>query len=233
MSQPVTEPLPEKAVLDLYASLCELRPADRPVAALEALSSRSGHANGMSAMTLGDANRLFWSLRPSGRAPVQSQLQCVGCGDWLELPLPAGFAVPDSRKDRVTIEHDGRTYTLRQPTHADLVTGMEAGGPPKFPVEVLSPGAPWKDADFRDKAAMALDKADPGLDLVFDVTCEQCGTETRGQLDPFAFFWSALKVRANALLNEITRLASAFGWSEQDCLAVSPSRRRLYLERLS
>jgi hypothetical protein len=55
-----------------------------------------------------------------------------------------------------------------------------------------------------------------------------CGHETT-QLDTAALLWDEITARAGALLHEVHRLASAYGWSEAQILALSPARRARYL----
>ena len=44
-----------------------------------------------------------------------------------------------------------------------------------------------------------------------------------------AFFWSEIDAWAGRILQQVHVLASAYGWSERDVLALSPVRRQLYL----
>jgi hypothetical protein len=45
-----------------------------------------------------------------------------------------------------------------------------------------------------------------------------------------AYFWSEINAWAYRLLGEVHSLASAYGWREEDILAMSPWRRHVYLE---
>jgi hypothetical protein len=44
-----------------------------------------------------------------------------------------------------------------------------------------------------------------------------------------AFFWEEIDVWAERTLSDVHRLASAYGWSESDILALGPRRRQRYL----
>jgi len=48
--------------------------------------------------------------------------------------------------------------------------------------------------------------------------------------DILTYLWSEIEDWAQRLLLEVHTLALAYGWSERDILAMSPRRRRLYLE---
>ena len=57
-----------------------------------------------------------------------------------------------------------------------------------------------------------------------------CGHEWDELFDVVSFVWAELEVQACRLLQEVHVLARAYGWREGDVLALSPRRRRLYLE---
>jgi hypothetical protein len=62
------------------------------------------------------------------------------------------------------------------------------------------------------------------------LTCPQCAHQWQAPLDIVSFLWSEVHAWAIRLLREIHELASAYGWSEAEILALSPWRRRAYLE---
>ena len=49
-------------------------------------------------------------------------------------------------------------------------------------------------------------------------------------LDPVAFLWAELDGWARRLAGEVHLLAAVYGWGEAEILAMSPPRRRLYLD---
>ncbi len=76
----------------------------------------------------------------------------------------------------------------------------------------------------------ALDALDPQADLVLALQCVACGHAGGGaQLDPGALLWDEIDAHARLLLGEVHRLASAYGWSEAEILALGPARRSAYL----
>ena len=79
-------------------------------------------------------------------------------------------------------------------------------------------------------AAMA--EADPQADVRVALACPGCRQGWLAGFDILAFFWAELHSWASGLLREVHTLASAYGWSEPAILALSPRRRRLYLEIL-
>jgi rubredoxin len=81
-----------------------------------------------------------------------------------------------------------------------------------------------------DNVCTAMAQADPWGDIRLEVTCPECGTKWKSAFDIGAFLWRELDAWARRLLREIHCLASAFGWSERDILALSARRRAMYLE---
>lgn len=74
--------------------------------------------------------------------------------------------------------------------------------------------------------------ADPQADVHLALDCPDCGHQWRAAFDIVSFFWSEIGVWAKRVLREVHILASAYGWREDDILAMSPWRRQVYLEML-
>jgi hypothetical protein len=105
-------------------------------------------------------------------------------------------------------------------------------------VSRLDPGAERADrpelgalpAEVRDRIIAAVAEADPAADVRLLVPCVECGHRTRAAVDVAACLWAELDGWARGLLADVHVLASAYGWTEPDVLALSPTRRRYYLE---
>lgn len=84
------------------------------------------------------------------------------------------------------------------------------------------------------EAALAVAEAVEGLDplaaIVFSLACPDCGAAFETPFDPPSFVWHELATIANRLMVEVNQLARTYGWREADILALSPMRRRAYLE---
>jgi hypothetical protein len=62
------------------------------------------------------------------------------------------------------------------------------------------------------------------------ISCDACGESWTRVLDVDDYLWCELDAWAARTLQDIHLLATAYGWSEAQVLAVSPRRRRRYLE---
>ncbi|MGW5444336.1 T4 family baseplate hub assembly chaperone [Streptomyces asiaticus] len=80
------------------------------------------------------------------------------------------------------------------------------------------------------RLAEAAERADPAADVTLSVACPECGEVTRAELDIASYLWAELDHWARDLLLDVHLLATAYGWSEPQILALSPLRRRYYLE---
>ncbi|CAL9350299.1 hypothetical protein SUDANB106_00455 [Streptomyces sp. enrichment culture] len=80
------------------------------------------------------------------------------------------------------------------------------------------------------RVAEAAERADPAADVTLRVSCPECGGTTRAELDIASYLWAELDAWARDLLLDVHLLAGAYGWTEPEILALSPLRRRYYLE---
>ncbi|MEJ2670936.1 MAG: phage baseplate protein [Deltaproteobacteria bacterium] len=87
-------------------------------------------------------------------------------------------------------------------------------------------------ADAVEAIMARMAKADPHADVSLNVACVQCGQKWQAPFDIGRFFWTEIHAWAIRVLDELHLLASAYGWSESDLLAMSQRRRQFYLERI-
>lgn len=74
---------------------------------------------------------------------------------------------------------------------------------------------------------MGLDDSQGNVEL--GLICPFCGLGWTVPFDIACFFWAEVHHWALRLLHEVHLLAQAYGWREQDILALSPWRRQCYL----
>jgi hypothetical protein len=197
------------AVVDDAAALPMPQRAERLVALL----------GGGAAMTLGDRDRALWAWKQRRfGAGARAAFDCAGCGEAVSFAVPADFSVPEAVADTVQVQG----WVLRLPTVADVRAGFDLGS--------INAEAPWDDAGFRVAAAAALDAADPGMDVVFDVACAACGHVTAQALDVPAFVWADAMARVDRMMADVAVLGRAFGWTEAQTLALPAGRRARYVE---
>jgi hypothetical protein len=84
-----------------------------------------------------------------------------------------------------------------------------------------------------DELASKLGESQSCADISFALQCADCGHGWELVLDIVAFLWNEIGSLAKRYLYEVHALAWAYGWSEAAILAMSPVRRRFYLEQVS
>jgi hypothetical protein len=179
---------------------------------------------------------------------------CPSCGETVEstfrvddvlLPPEASPAsVPASTE---VIERHGLVITFRLPTGGDLIALAEApAGVPLPPRDRLLARCVL---DVRDRdglpehagsvpvevgaeIATRMAAADPQADLQLACRCPACGGGWAAIFDIAVVLWSEIHGWARQLLRDVHALGRAYGWREPDVLALSPTRRGIYLELL-
>ena len=78
--------------------------------------------------------------------------------------------------------------------------------------------------------ARHLEAIDP--DTTLEVICPICQSHTESLFDIANFLWTEIEAEALRLFRDVHQLAFNYGWRESDILAMTPLRRRIYLELL-
>lgn len=193
-------------------------------------------------VTVGDRDRQLFALRRSlfGER-LNGRLSCPGCSTEQEFD----FDVANVLRTKSTM--DGPQWIdagewrvlLRLPTSDDLLAA--AGDPGEARNVLLSrcvlaverhgrPVDAEVPAEVQNRLAAAAAEADPAADVRVTMSCVECGQCNTATVDIGSYLWAELDTWARSLLLDVHVLASAYGWTEPDVLALSPTRRRYYLE---
>ena len=70
--------------------------------------------------------------------------------------------------------------------------------------------------------------ADPLAEIALELACPDCAATWSAPFDIVRFLWSEVDAWAARTLDEVHVLASHYGWSEAEILALSPQRRQHY-----
>ncbi|WP_367324306.1 hypothetical protein [Streptomyces sp. HUAS ZL42] len=173
---------------------------------------------------------------------MQVRLGCAACGEDMEFDLDAGeFArsLGASPGSVVRVAQDGWDVEFRLPGVADLAAAARSADPraallARCLVSAVRDGTAVTAGDLpapvQRRIAEAVEAADPGADVTLNIACPECGLATRAELDIASYLWTELDAWARDVMLDVHLLATAYGWSEPDILALSPLRRRYYLE---
>ena len=210
-------------------------PLDRALL-LHAAATPDADPETLADRTLGERNAALLRLRQSlfGDA-LKSCVECPECGEPLEFALSASAFLeraPAAGTRHATVGD----YRVRLPTTRDLasVAGEpdEASATRKLLDRLRGDSDSGADSISADELASALDAADPCMDLTLELSCPACAHRWNAPFDVPAYLWEEVDVRARRLLDEVHALARSYGWSEQEILGLSETRRHAYLERV-
>jgi len=82
------------------------------------------------------------------------------------------------------------------------------------------------------KLSICLLECDPQAEVVLNLDCPTCRSSIRAVFDIGSFLWAEIAAQARHLLRQVHWLATAYGWREDDILALSAARRQFYLEMI-
>ncbi len=163
---------------------------------------------------------------------------CPQCGSRLELELPADLTATVAQgcasSGELALGSGAAAVRLRRVTAGDLRAAAGAGDVHDARARlaercVLGEG-PVSD-ELAGAVADRIAELDPVAEIAVPLACPECGHAWRALLDAPDYLWAEIAARARRLLDEVSTLARAHGWSEWEILALGPVRRRMYLER--
>lgn len=134
------------------------------------------------------------------------------------------FRLPDSL-DLLAVSVQTDVDDARRELFERCVGVARSGG-----AEVSSTSLP---PEVVDAVSEEMDRLDPQGNVRLNVTCPRCGHGWHALFDICSYLRSELDSWARGLLWEVHLLATAYGWRESDTLALSPRRRRLYVQMVN
>jgi hypothetical protein len=223
-------------ILSVWERGTGLHALDRGLLALRAALATSPEAD-VADWPVGRRNRALTELHVCcfGTA-LDGWLACVRCGDKLEFNVGCLDLLEadggGTRED--TVRWRGQSFRL--PTSRDLAHALSAASSRESAVRLvegcrLDAGDPqsWSDTEL-DEVGQQMALADPLAETRLSLHCPSCGHEWEEILDIATFVWAEVEAKARRLLCEIHAIASAYGWTEREILALSARRRALYFE---
>jgi hypothetical protein len=196
------------------------------------------------AMAIGQRDRQLMRLRALTFGPsLAVRSSCLHCGLEVEGNLDLERVLQEAPNDlppTIQTVVDGHAITLRFPTSEDLAQLQNLEDErasqqlaKRCILKVAGSRLPKLDAAVRAAAAEALSRADTQLCVDLNFRCKDCESVWTEAFDIVDFFWCELEAAAQRLVADVHTLAMAYGWTESDILALSPARRKLYLNMVS
>jgi hypothetical protein len=162
---------------------------------------------------------------------------CGTCGEQLEFAFDGhSVANATSEPDEQGLVNWGRWW-FRLPTSRDLAAAAQEQSEPAATRRLMraclvgeEPAGEALSEDDVKAIEERLAIADPLAEIRLHFDCPACSASFDESLDLGRFVWAAIDSRAQRILREVHVLASAYGWSEGQILALGWSRRSAYLQ---
>jgi len=231
-------------LLAVWESGLQSSPAERAIAFLR--TSMDEGADDPGHFPIGGRDARLLSLREQIFGPeINGVVSCARCGESIELRFPVGgLRLPEREVPaRLAFDVDEYSAEFRLPNSFDLAAVQNAGSrngesAPRMLLDrclsrATRSGEPITAAELPesvvDAIADTMAAADPQAEIEFALECPGCGRQWNELFDIESFLWDELQAWAGRTLLQIHQLASAYGWSEQEILSLSPARRNAYL----
>jgi len=229
--------LTDAGLLELWERGREAGPVARAMLLLGAARPDLGEDERL-ALPLPERDAALLELRIALRGPcLPGCVDCPHCGETLEFELDGEQlrqAAATGPRDEFALP-DGLRFRL--PNSGDLLAVAAAGGEADAALALLQRcclDAPAGHAWSRATLAQVEDGMEAqavSVELQLRLQCQACAHDWVARLDIAAWLWEESEQHVLTLLDEVDRLAAAYHWSERDILALSPARRRAYLQR--
>jgi hypothetical protein len=213
-------------------------PAARPLTILGALGDDTDPKR-LEQLSIGRRDAELLELRAEAFGDrLDAVADCSACGETLELSIETSELRPSvapSDREWHVLTSAGFEVRFRLPTTADLVAVVAEADVAHARATllercVLDPPVEALPDDVRGAIVERMAELDPFATVELELVCPACGEVGSVGLDMTSFLWAELDAAARRTLEDVHLLASAYGWREGEVLALSPERRRAYLE---
>jgi hypothetical protein len=231
-------------LLSLWERGLPLNGAERALALLCATSAEAS-PEALARLSIGARDARLLRLRERTFGPqLLSIAICPQCSERLEFSFTVEeiMAGPEmGEQGRFSLSLGDYEVQFRLPDSLDLVALASGAGinlTDRFLLARCLLSARQADAektidDLPQEVIEALvnemGRSDPQADVQLALKCPQCGHEWKLAFDIVSFFWNELNAWAQRVLREVHALASAYGWREEEILALGAQRRQIYL----
>lgn len=190
-------------------------------------------------LPVGRREALLLDLRESSFGEdVSCVISCPSCAEQVEWDFRlADIRVKaDNSQTNSRVEYLGHEVEFRLPNTRDLWAIATAKDLADARAQLLercltSALVPLEQIpdEVIDAVSDSMAALDPQADIQFELDCPKCARSWLSPFDIGSFFWEELQTWARRILQEVHTLATAYGWSERDVLAMSVNRRQFYL----
>lgn len=202
------------------------------------LAAQGAALTDVATLSVGRRDALLIALR---RECFGSRMECVvdcpDCAAELELELSVDdVTATEAGADRGSVSVDGVDLEFRAATAGDLIAVSGRVDARQQLIErcltAREPSLGALTASMYDAVSDGMSRLDPQAAACVQIDCAVCGYHWAAPFDIGDYLWSELRASASRTMREVYELATGYGWSESEVLAVSPIRRQHYLNYL-
>ncbi len=242
--------LSEQDILSIWEYGLRQHPVERALTVLAVANPSLSRAT-LLASSVGQRDAALLTIREQVfGASFASYAECPQCRAALEFAfsandIRAGAAPTMSDGQVLTFEHDGYTIQARLPGSADqlaIVACSDVASARALLLQRCIMSSAYQDAaigvnELPENVIAALGETmvecDPQAEIRLKLVCPSCEHSWFAVFDILTFLWQEITTHARRSLRDVHILASAYGWSESEILALSGIRRRFYLEMVA
>lgn len=254
--------LSEQDILSIWEYGLRQHPIDRALTVL-AVANPSLSRTTLVASSIGQRDTALLTIREQVfGSSFASYVECPRCRAALEFAFSANDirvgAAPTTNEGQIlTFECDGYTIEARLPNNADqlaiatcsdvasaralllqrCIVSSTYRGVVLDTMDTKNAKDTQKTDELPESVIAALGEAmverDPQAEIRLKLVCSSCDHQWFAIFDILTFLWQEITIHARRILRDIHLLASAYGWSESEILALSARRRRFYLEMVA
>lgn len=187
----------------------------------------------MEELTLNDRHALVHALLLAGdTAEISGTAICASCSRKLVLTLDLRAVrlpkIPDS--GAVVLSRPGKTRRDRRELRIPAAKELAQASDEASLLGLCLGCTPIEAKRWMSAAEKVLSRLDPLSHLEILGQCIDCHARVRAEIDPGAYWLSALRAGSANLLQDIHRLALRYHWTEKEILGLPEVRRQAYLD---
>ncbi len=224
-----------RAILEGWEKALPLHALARPLALLAHIDGES--IDRIAALTCGERDARMLRLRELALGTaLDCEASCPRCGERLEFEVATeALRQPHGEAGRRYCAPLGRGMVdFRLPTTADLLEVRDIEDADARVRALLhrcvEDGATLEPDDV-SALSERMSEADPQGDVRLALQCPACASSWDAPFYIAGFVWAEVERLALRLLDHVHILACSYGWTQDEILGLSATRRQYYLDR--
>lgn len=170
------------------------------------------------------------------------QVGCPKCDTGLEFSFSIDQLLQDEPPDRALRVLVGElALRYRLPSSRDLSAIMGIADAAAARIALLGRCVAATDADGApvhlstvpieaiEAVVARIAEDDPQADIIFKLSCVNCGHKWRTVFDILSYFWTELETFSTRVQDDVHTIASHYGWDEDTILGMTAERRGRYI----